>query len=108
MNSYHDRLAWLDAQLEAEAQVRKLEEGLRLEKDRQGPLLCSLGVGDEVGEQDKKLENFGCHSTKLGGRKWPWGKVPAFVTKSDWNSNRRNPWECRRARGGGHYGDRNG
>ena len=40
MNIYYARLALLDVQLEAEAQVRKLEEALRLERDRQCPLLC--------------------------------------------------------------------
>ena len=49
MNSYHGRLTLLDAQLEAEAQVRKLEEGLRLEKDRQCPLLCQLRAGRQGG-----------------------------------------------------------
>lgn len=38
-----------DAQLEAEARVRKLEEMLRLEKDMQSPLLCWLWAGRQVG-----------------------------------------------------------
>lgn len=104
MNSYHGRPTLLDAQLEAEAQVRKLEEGLRLEKDRQCPLLCQPGLADKVGESRIRNRRTGCHSTKLGGCKWPWRKVPVFVTKSDWSISRRNPWECRRAREGGHYG----
>lgn len=81
MNSYHDRLAWLDAQLEAEAQGRKLEEGLRLEKDRQGPLLCWLGAGDEVGEQDKKPENFGVPFHKARSGQMAMGESPSVCDK---------------------------
>ena len=58
MNSYHGRLALLDAQLEAEAQVRKLEEGLRLEKEGSVHCSASSGLADKVGEQDKKLQNL--------------------------------------------------
>ena len=81
MNRYHDRLAWFDAQLEAEAQVRKSEEGLRLEKDRQGPLLCWLGAGDEVGEQDKKLENFGVPLYKARREQMAMGESPSVCDK---------------------------
>ena len=46
-----------DAQLEAEAPVRKLEEELRLEKDVWvSAALLDLGLADQVGELNDKLE----------------------------------------------------
>ena len=51
-----------DAQLEAEAWVRKLEEELRLKKVvRLSTTLLALGLADKVGEQDNNLENLVCH-----------------------------------------------
>ena len=50
-----------DAQLEAEAQVRKLEEEPKLEKARQvSTSLLALQLANKVGEQEKKLENLVC------------------------------------------------
>lgn len=58
------------AQLEAETQVRKLGEELKLEKDMQlSTTLLPLGLTDKVGEQDNKLETLACHFAKLGGYK---------------------------------------
>lgn len=62
------------ARLEAEAQVRKLEEGLRLDQDV--PLSTTLldsRLVDEVRSRDK-LEASACHFTKLGGHRLPWIK----------------------------------
>lgn len=60
-----------DAQLEAAARVRELEEGLRLERNRNvwssTPLLAS-GLADKVGEQGGKLqENLGQPSANWEG-----------------------------------------
>ena len=62
-----------NAQLEAEVQVRKLEEDLRLEKDIHCPLL--FRAGRQVGEQDNKLENLACRLAKPGGCRPPWIKA---------------------------------
>ena len=57
-----------DAQLEAEAQVRELEEELRLETDMQlTTTLLTLGMAEKLEEQDYKLENLACHFAKPGG-----------------------------------------
>lgn len=47
----------IDAQLEAKAQVKKFEEGLRLKKSMQISTMLALGLADKTGEQDNKLEN---------------------------------------------------
>lgn len=60
-------------QLEAEAQIKKLKEELRLEKDMQLSTTLSFRAGDRVGEQDK-LENLQC-LTKLRRDELPWIKV---------------------------------
>lgn len=61
-----------NAQLEAEAGVKELEEKLRREKDMWlSTTLLPLGPADNVGEQDNKLEDIVCCFAKLGGRKLP-------------------------------------
>lgn len=61
--------------LEAEAQVRKLEEELRLEKDVWVPTtLLASGLEVKVREQDNKLETLTCCFAKLGGCKLLWIK----------------------------------
>ena len=75
---------WLaiNAQLEAEARVRKLEE-LKLEKDIQlSTILLFSGLTDKVEEQNN-LETLACHFSKLGGHKLPWMKIQVLVTKPD-------------------------
>lgn len=65
-----------DVQLGAEAQVRKEEEELRLEKNmRVSPALLPLVLADKVGELDNHLEALVCHFVKLGRCKLPWNKV---------------------------------
>lgn len=54
-----------DAQLEAETQVKKLEE-LRLEKDVCAHWSASSGLGTQVGEQIGELETWACDKTWLG------------------------------------------
>lgn len=54
-----------DTQLEAEAQVRKLEELLSLEKVFSTTLLASR-LAHKVGEQNN-VETLACHFAKLGG-----------------------------------------
>lgn len=49
-------LAGHNAQLEAEARVRKLGGKLKLEKDRMSTTLLALGLADRIGEQGNKLE----------------------------------------------------
>lgn len=67
-----------DAQLEADAPVKKLEE-LRLEKGVWlSTTLLASGLADQVGEQDNMLEIVACCCAKLGGCKLPWIKVPAL------------------------------
>lgn len=70
MNGCHGGLAFnvghLASQLEAIAQVRKLEE-LRLEKDMGFIILLALELADKVGEQNNTLENLACCFAKLGG-----------------------------------------
>ena len=83
-----------EAQLEAEARVRKLEEELSLERDM--PLSTALlasGLGDKVGEQDNQSETLPHPLAKLGGCKLPRIKVQMLVTKPDWDTQRWNPWE---------------
>lgn len=61
---------WLnvDAPLEAEAQVRKLGEELKVEKDVQlSTTLLASGLTDKVEELNNILENVLCHFVKLGG-----------------------------------------
>ena len=58
-----------DDQLKAEAQVRKLEEVLRLKKNWLFTTLLSSGMAYEMGEQNNRSETLTCHFTKLGGRK---------------------------------------
>lgn len=61
----------IDAQLEAEAQVKKLEE-LRLEKDVcLSTVLLASGLADKLEEQVNKLETLVCHCAKLGRYKLP-------------------------------------
>ena len=57
----------MDTQLEAETQLRKLEEELNFEKDMQlSTTLVHSGLADKVGEQDNKLETLLYHFAKLG------------------------------------------
>lgn len=66
----------IDAQTEAEAQVKKLEEELRLEKNVWfSTILLASGLADKVGEQNKKLETSVCHFAKLGSYKLPGIKI---------------------------------
>lgn len=68
---------WLatDAKQEAEAQVRKLKEDLRLEKNVcLATTLLALGLVGMVREQDIKLESLMCHFANLGDFKLPWNK----------------------------------
>lgn len=53
-----------DAQLEAEAQVRKLGKELNLEKDVQ---FSTTRLADKVEELNNNLENLLCHLVKLRG-----------------------------------------
>ena len=77
MNGCHSGLASTegrplatDAQLEAEARVRQLEEELKLEKNVQvSTALPALGLADKMREQDCKLEILACHMAKLGEHK---------------------------------------
>lgn len=69
-----------DAQLQAEAQVRKLEE-LRLKKDVQmstTPLASQLA--DKVGEQDNQLKTLVCHLSNLRKNKLSWTVAQMLVT----------------------------
>ena len=83
MNGCHRGLpllwgVWLasDAQLEAEAQVRKMEEELSLEKDVQlSTTLLTSGLEDEVEEQHKNLVTLVCPFSKQGGHKLLWIKI---------------------------------
>lgn len=68
--------AGLDVQGEAAAGIRKLEEGLRLEKD----VWVST---DQVGEQDNESDSLVHHFAKLRGSKPLWVKVWVLVTKPD-------------------------
>lgn len=63
-----------DAQLEAEAQVKRLGWMCGC------PLLFQLHVNKKMREKNK-LETLINHFAKLGGHKLPWIKVPALVTK---------------------------
>ena len=55
-----------NAQLEAEAAVRKLEDMLRLEKDVSlSTTLPASWWADKVGAQDDELEHIGCHFANL-------------------------------------------
>lgn len=61
----------IDAQLEAEAQVKRLEE-LGLEKDEcLSTILLASGLADKLEEQVNKLETLVCHFAKLGRYKLP-------------------------------------
>ena len=63
--------------------VRKLEEGLRLEKDvHVSTTLLTLGRAEKVGEQDNELEPFTCCFARL-------------VTRLDWNTWRWSPEKVR-------------
>lgn len=63
--------------------VRKLEEGLRLEKDvHVSTALLTLGRAEKVGEQDNELEPFTCCFARL-------------VTRLDWNTWRWSPEKVR-------------
>ena len=68
-----------DARRQPGAHIRKLEEGLRLDKDV--PLSTTLldgGLVDEVGKQDNNLQALACHFTELGGHRLPWIKKSAY------------------------------
>lgn len=69
-----------DVQLKAETQVRKLEEGLRLEKDMQlFTTLLALGLVTRW-ESRISWRPYHCHFSKLGRCQMPWVKVQALVT----------------------------
>lgn len=71
-----------------------MEEELILEKDvRLSTTLLTLGLTDEVREQNNRLVTLACHSSKPGGCKLPLMKVGALVIKPDWDTKRWNPWE---------------
>lgn len=66
----------INAQLEAEAPVRKLENKLRLEKDSWlFPTLPDSGQANKVGERDNKLETLPCHFAKLEGHRLLQNKI---------------------------------
>lgn len=66
-----------------------MEEELTLEKAVQlSTILPASELADKVSEQDNKLETIACHFAKLGGRKLPWIKVQALVTKPVWDTKR--------------------
>lgn len=59
-------------QLQAEAQVRKLEQELKLKKDVQlSTTLLASGLADKMEEQNNKLNTLVWCFTKLGGYKLP-------------------------------------
>ena len=65
-------LSWL----EAEAQVRKLGEQLKSEKNLQlSPTLLASGLTDKAGEQNNTLETLACHLAEWGGHKASWINV---------------------------------
>ena len=102
-----------DVQLQVEAKSQKLEEELTLEKDVQvSTTLLALWLTDKVEEQDNnknnkdnKLENFVCFFAKLGGHKMPWIKMPALMTKPDWDPKRWNPCGSEESKGEDVEGD---
>lgn len=74
---------WLDtdAQLEAEPQIRKLEEQLRLERGIWlFTTLLASGTADKMGKQDNKLESLASHFAKLGRAQLLWIKIQVLVT----------------------------
>lgn len=82
---YCGQLGWtLMPQLEAQAQVRELEEEVRLETDMQlTTTLLTLGMAEKLEEQGYKLENLACHFAKPGGHKLLQIKLEGLVTKAD-------------------------
>lgn len=73
-----------NAQLEAEAQFRKLEDELKLrEQHAVFYYSTSSGLADKVEEQNNSLETLACHFAKLGEHMLLQIKVQVLVTKSE-------------------------